>query len=130
MRNGMTYKYDLSLPVPRLYAIVEAVRERVRAVDAAGACGFGHLGDGNLHLNVFTKTYNAEIEKLIEPFVYEFTAADRGSISAEHGLGLMKAPYLHYSKDRMTIELMRRLKDMWDPHGILNPYKCLPRDAA
>jgi len=148
VRYGKTYKYDLSLPVPKLYDIVEDMRTKVSKFDGAGACGFGHLGDGtgeiffckfstfffllsfflsgNLHLNVFSKAYNAELLHAIEPYVYEFTAKDRGSISAEHGLGLMKAPYLSYSKDATTIEWMRRIKNQWDPSGILNPYKYLP----
>lgn len=53
--------------------------------------GYGHLGDGNLHLNVSCKEYTPEVEAQIEPFVYEWTSQHRGSISAEHGLGRMKA---------------------------------------
>ena len=53
--------------------------------------GYGHLGDGNLHLNVSCAQYEAAILDRIEPYVYEWTAARRGSISAEHGLGQMKA---------------------------------------
>ena len=53
--------------------------------------GYGHLGDGNLHLNVSCAKYEGAILDRIEPYVYEWTAARRGSISAEHGLGQMKA---------------------------------------
>jgi D-2-hydroxyglutarate dehydrogenase len=53
--------------------------------------GYGHLGDGNLHLNVSCAEYSDSIVEHIEPFVYEWTASHRGSISAEHGLGRMKA---------------------------------------
>ncbi|EFJ33926.1 hypothetical protein SELMODRAFT_8991, partial [Selaginella moellendorffii] len=58
----------------------------------------------------------------IEPFVYEWTAAHKGSVSAEHGLGFMKAHAIHYSR---SIELMRKMKAMLDPNGIFNPYKVI-----
>ena len=63
---------------------------------------------------------------VIEPFLYEWTRSVRGSISAEHGLGVMKAHALGYSKDLVAIALMRRLKALFDPQGLLNPYKVLP----
>ena len=53
--------------------------------------GYGHLGDGNLHLNISTRKLDRAIEERLEPFVYEWTSERRGSISAEHGLGQMKA---------------------------------------
>ncbi len=58
--------------------------------------------------------------------MYEFVRQHNGSISAEHGIGLMKAGALPYSKGPVAIELMRRLKEVVDPYGILNPYKVLP----
>lgn len=63
----------------------------------------------------------------IEPYVYEFVRQHNGSISAEHGIGLMKAGALPYSKGPVAIELMRRIKETVDPYGILNPYKVLPQ---
>lgn len=80
-----------------------------------------------MHLNITSPTYSESFIKQIEPFVYQWTSEHRGSISAEHGLGVMKAPYLHYSKSPESIELMRRIKNLFDPKGILNPYKFLPR---
>nr|GFA37930.1 D-2-hydroxyglutarate dehydrogenase, mitochondrial isoform X1 [Tanacetum cinerariifolium] len=62
----------------------------------------GHLGDGNLHLNVSAPKYVDDILAKIEPFVYEWTSRHRGSISAEHGLGLMKAEKIYYSKSSET----------------------------
>ncbi len=58
--------------------------------------------------------------------MYERTAAQRGSVSAEHGLGLMKAGCIGYSKPDLAVHLMRQVKHAFDPHGILNPYKVLP----
>ena len=63
---------------------------------------------------------------LIEPFVYDFTRTRQGSVSAEHGVGLAKNCYLGHSKSAAAIALMRGIKQQFDPHGILNPYKMLP----
>lgn len=81
---------------------------------------------GNLHLNVTTPQYDKEVVRHIEPFLYEYTSECAGSISAEHGLGLMKNTHLHYSKSPSTIQLMHSMKALMDPKGILNPYKTLP----
>ena len=89
---GATYKYDLSLPVGEMYELVEATRARVAGLPMpCRVLGYGHLGDGNLHLNVSTARYDSAVLARLEPWVYEWTAARRGSISAEHGLGRMKA---------------------------------------
>ncbi|KAG8383377.1 hypothetical protein BUALT_Bualt04G0006200 [Buddleja alternifolia] len=124
MKAGAVYKYDLSLPPEKMYDLVEEMRERLG--DAANVVAYGHLGDGNLHLNISTQQYNNSILSKIEPFVYEWTSKQRGSISAEHGLGLMKADKIHYSKSAETVQLMAAIKRLLDPNGILNPYKVLP----
>ena len=82
---GPVYKYDLSLPLSEIYRIVEETRERLSSHREATVVAYGHLGDGNLHLNVSVPEYNKEILGCIEPFVYEYTAQHKGSISAEHG---------------------------------------------
>ncbi len=82
-----------------------------------------HTGDGNLHLNVSCPAYDPAVAQLLEPYVYEWTQRHQGSISAEHGLGIMKAPHIHYSKSPEAIAWMRRIKDLFDPRGILNPCK-------
>ncbi|KAK8918747.1 hypothetical protein KSP39_PZI021902 [Platanthera zijinensis] len=124
-KAGAVYKYDLSLPVEMLYSVVEEIRTRLG--NAAKVLGFGHLGDGNLHLNILSANYDSKILAQIEPFVYEWTAQHRGSISAEHGLGLMKAEKIHYSKSAENVNLMVSIKKLLDPKGILNPYKVLPQ---
>lgn len=86
-----------------------------------------YVGDGNLHLNISLKEYDSEIMKKIEPFVYEYTSKLRGSVSAEHGIGFKKPNYMHYSKSETAIGLMKEIKKMMDPNGILNPYKVLPK---
>ncbi|GJN10052.1 hypothetical protein PR202_ga28111 [Eleusine coracana subsp. coracana] len=99
VKVGAVYKYDLSIPVEKLYDIVEEMRIRVEVL------GYGHLGDGNLHLNILSSKYDESVLAQIEPFVYEWTSAQRGSISAEHGLGLMKAEKIHYSKSPEAVSL-------------------------
>lgn len=83
-------------------------------------------GDGNIHLNISTKEFSQDILKRIEPFVYEHTSQLRGSVSAEHGIGFRKPKYVHYSKTEPAINLMKDIKRIMDPNGILNPYKVLP----
>lgn len=123
-RSGYVYKYDLSVPVDAMYGLVEATRARLGG--GAAVFGYGHLGDGNLHLNVTTSEYCAKTEALLEPFVYEWTAEHRGSVSAEHGVGRMKVGALHYTKGEAAVSAMRAIKRTLDPKGILNPYKVLP----
>ncbi|KAG4069502.1 hypothetical protein HA402_006868 [Bradysia odoriphaga] len=126
LRDGYCFKYDISLPLPHFYEIVEIMRKRL-GNQARRICGYGHLGDANLHLNISSSEYSADLHKQIEPFVYEHTSTLRGSISAEHGIGFMKTKYLKLSKNQQAIDLMGEIKNRMDPNGILNPYKVLPR---
>lgn len=125
IKEGYVFKYDISLPLPHFYDIVPVMRERVGDL-AIRACGYGHVGDSNLHLNVSCTEFNDELYKRVEPFVYEYTSKLNGSVSAEHGIGFLKTKYLKYSKRPEALELMRELKTIMDPNGILNPYKVLP----
>ncbi|MBN3298528.1 D-2-hydroxyglutarate dehydrogenase, mitochondrial [Amia ocellicauda] len=123
--DGYTYKYDISLPVEKIYQLVEDMRGHL-GIRAKSVVGYGHVGDGNLHLNIVSPTYDPALLSAIEPYVYEWTAKHHGSISAEHGLGLKKRNYIHYSKPPEAVAVMRNIKAMLDPKGILNPYKTLP----
>lgn len=124
-KAGAVYKYDLSIPVEKLYDLVQETR--IRLGGKANVVGYGHLGDGNLHLNVSAPQYDKDILAEIEPFVYEWTSKHNGSISAEHGLGLMKAEKIYYSKSTATVQMMASIKKLLDPKGILNPYKVIPQ---
>lgn len=95
---------------------------------AKRVCGYGHVGDANLHLNVTCEKFTPEIYKLLEPFVYKYASQCNGSVSAEHGIGFLKTKYLRYSKKPEAIALMRQIKTLMDPNGILNPYKTLPME--
>ncbi|KAK2813973.1 hypothetical protein FQN50_000377 [Emmonsiellopsis sp. PD_5] len=130
--KGATYKYDVSIPLTELYQLVDDTRERLSKAGLIGddesypvrdVVGYGHMGDSNLHLNVAVRQYNKEVEKMIEPWVYEWIALRNGSISAEHGLGLAKREFIGYSKNDTMIKLMKQLKNLYDPNGIMNPYK-------
>ena len=71
-RAGAVYKYDISLPVKSMYDMVDKIRARLGS-RADGVLGYGHLGDGNLHLNVHTKKFDPEVLVLIEPYLFEQT---------------------------------------------------------
>ncbi|XP_030351982.1 D-2-hydroxyglutarate dehydrogenase, mitochondrial isoform X1 [Strigops habroptila] len=126
--DGYVYKYDISLPVGKLYDLVTDTRARL-GPSAKNVMGYGHLGDGNLHLNITAESYSHSLLDAIEPFVYEWTARYNGSISAEHGLGFKKKQFIQYSKSKEAILLMQHFKAMLDPKGILNPYKMLPSSS-
>ncbi|KAF9886760.1 hypothetical protein FE257_011137 [Aspergillus nanangensis] len=129
---GGTYKYDVSIPLPELYQLVEDCKARLTKMGFVGdddsfpvraVVGYGHMGDSNLHLNIAVRQYNKEVEKAIEPWVYEWIQKRNGSISAEHGLGLAKKEFIGYSQNDTMVKLMKQLKGLYDPNGIMNPYK-------
>lgn len=128
---GGMYKYDMSLQLKDLYSVSEAVTKRLDAAGLIGAApkpivksvGYGHVGDGNIHLNIAVREFTKEIENLLEPFVYEYIRSKKGSISAEHGVGFHKKGHLHYSRSEIEIRFMKDIKKHYDPNGILNPYK-------
>ena len=124
---GGVYKYDVSIPLAELYELVEETRERLTSAGLVGAnekhpvvgvVGYGHMGDSNLHLNVVTRRFEKEVEKKLEPFVYEWISKRNGSISAEHGLGIAKKPYIGYSRSETMIRLMKQIKNLYDPVGL------------
>jgi FAD/FMN-containing dehydrogenase len=121
---GGVYKYDLSIPISELYSLVDETREKIAEAGLIGetedhpvvkVVGYGHMGDSNLHLNVATRRYDERVEKVLEPFVYEWISKRNGSISAEHGLGLAKKKYIGYSRSDTMIRLMKQLKNLYDP---------------
>jgi FAD/FMN-containing dehydrogenase len=129
--TGLPHKNDVALPIARLEAFcAELESVFVREYPGWEVCLFGHIGDGNLHVNVMKP------EALdVTEFRARTAAADRdlftlvqrhgGSISAEHGIGLLKKPYLGYSRSDEELALFRSIKAALDPNGILNPGKIL-----
>ncbi|KAL7006436.1 D-lactate ferricytochrome c oxidoreductase [Cystobasidiomycetes sp. EMM_F5] len=112
-----------------MYEVIEDIRARFKEKGmfedgSIKLCvGYGHVGDGNIHLNVVANKWDSKVEDVLEPWVYEWVSERKGSISAEHGLGVMKAPHIGYSQSDEAISLMRTLKKAIDPKNIMNPYK-------
>jgi len=126
-RGGYTFKFDVSLPILRFSEATNYVKTQLESRGYANAEVFqyGHIGDGNLHLNVWAPEHSDDLQTAIEDSVYGFVAKFRGSVSAEHGIGIMKASKLHLSKSPEAIKLMQIMKHTLDPHNILNPGKVL-----
>lgn len=125
-KMGLTHKFDVTVPpgsVPDFLARIGAI--------ADGFPGFmpilyGHLGDGNVHVNMVQGEGLSEpafraAEEALARLVYDLVRKFTGSISAEHGIGMLKRAYLGYSRTPEEIALMRRMKALLDPRGILNP---------
>ncbi|TAN48607.1 MAG: FAD-binding oxidoreductase [Betaproteobacteria bacterium] len=121
-RWGLPFAFDVSLPIREMPAYVERVRGELHAAwPQVRAWVFGHMGDGNLHVVVSPDGLPADARPAVERIVYEPLAAIGGAISAEHGIGLEKKPWLQISRSAEEIALMRALKQTLDPKGILNP---------
>ncbi len=116
---------DVSMDIAEMAGFLDAFdRELKEALPDAINLVFGHIGDNNLHL--FVSTRREGDLKTIFDIGYRLTGAHRGSVSAEHGIGVLKRGYLHYSRSPEELALMRRLKDALDPKGILNPGRVIP----
>lgn len=131
--DGYVFKYDLSMQVSELYTCVEALRNHINShanqEDAAKIKrlnGYGHIGDGNLHINISCDEYDSGVEKILEPFIYNYVSKINGSVSAEHGLGFKKSKYIYLSKPENSVKIMKQIKNLLDPKGLMNPYKVLP----
>ena len=120
-----TFGFDVSLPIGAMEAYVESIQTAmVQQFGAAMRCWvYGHLGDGNLHINVWSSQLQAADAARVAAIVYAPLAASHGSISAEHGVGLEKKAFLGLCRTREEIDAMRRLKRAFDPRNILNPGK-------
>jgi FAD/FMN-containing dehydrogenase len=120
------FGFDVSMTIRYMETYVEDVRAKLKAEWAEHVCFvFGHMGDGNLHLNVHVGSGDAESRRRVEEIVYGGLAERQGSISAEHGVGLEKRAYLSLCRTKEELGLMRTLKHAMDPKGILNPGKIL-----
>jgi len=123
-RNGPCVTFDVSLRIADMPGYVAEVDAKLKARwPKVDNYVFGHLGDGNLHLLVWTGEKGPENKKAVEEIVYGPLAAIGGSVSAEHGIGLHKKAYLPVSRNAGEIALMKTLKQALDPNGILNPGK-------
>ncbi|MDQ7732881.1 FAD-binding oxidoreductase [Halomonas sp. SpR1] len=118
--------FDVSLPIADMQRYTDALEAQLtQRWREARLVVFGHLGDGNLHISVCAGSAEPEIRREVEAMVYQPLAALGGSVSAEHGIGLEKRPWLGTCRSSAEIELMHTLKQALDPLNLLNPGKVL-----
>jgi len=129
--EGGSIKHDISVPVSAIARFVEEASAAVlKLMPSARIVPFGHFGDGNIHFNVSQPKDMDKAEFLsrwdeVADAVHGVALRFGGSISAEHGIGRMKAHLLETIKSPVEMDMMRRIKAAFDPHGILNPGKVL-----
>ncbi len=130
------YKNDLTVKVAELPGFLDEVDAIVGdSYPDFEICWYGHIGDGNVHLNILkpadmdVAAFNHQCHEM-SPRIFDVVASHNGSISAEHGVGLLKRDFLHFSRSAEELELMRGIKSVFDPDGIMNPGKLLPRRSS
>jgi len=118
--------FDISLGIPDMDDYAREVREQLsQRWPEYQMVTFGHLGDGNIHLGIGVGSLDPESVHAVEQIVYQSLGRRQGVISAEHGIGLEKRAYLHHSRSKEEINLMRTIKNAMDPKNILNPGRVL-----
>jgi len=129
--EGGSIKHDVSVPIAKIPEFITSANELVaKMVPGSRPCPFGHYGDGNIHYNVSQPVgadknrFMAQWDPVTEA-VHQIVLDLGGSISAEHGIGRMKREKLKKVKSEVEIDIMRGIKDLLDPKGILNPGKVL-----
>ena len=108
--------------IPELFVLVD----RLRAESGLLIPAFGHVGDGNIHVNIMVDANDAETNarvRVAEQALFEGVVALEGSVTGEHGIGFSKAKYLPLEVSPQTIAVMKRVKQAFDPKGLLNPGK-------
>jgi FAD/FMN-containing dehydrogenase len=128
---GAICSSDISLPLSELPGFIDAAGLRIAEFGALRINCFGHLGDGNLHYNIFPPAGTnvvdyADIRGDLQQAVHRLTHELGGSVSAEHGVGRLKVNDIEVFGDPVKLHLMRQIKDTLDPQAILNPGAVLP----
>ena len=125
------YKNDISVTVARVPEFVKEVDEIVQSrYPDFEVIWFGHIGDGNMHLNILKPAAVSREDflercKIVSDWVYAAVQKHGGAISAEHGVGSVKRPFLHYSRSETEQAYLRAIKACFDPKGIMNPGKTI-----
>ena len=126
--EGLNIKHDISVPVSRIpQFVVETDALLQSKIPGIRLVNFGHLGDGNLHYNVQAPAgadgpaFLQNHEDEVNTWVFDQVKAFNGSISAEHGIGSLKADKLSHYKDPTALAMMKAIKQALDPHNIMNP---------
>lgn len=121
-----TINFDVSVPLGRIGDCVDEIRAGLQArFPKLQYVFFGHAGDSNIHLVAGPITEVDPTGHGIETIVYDIIRAYGGSVSAEHGIGLHKKPWLAYSRSEAELDLLRKMKAVVDPQGLMNPGKVL-----
>jgi FAD/FMN-containing dehydrogenase len=119
-------RFDVSVPLNRMSEAVEHLRQEMpRQWPDAIYVVFGHVADSNIHINVAIRDMDDSTRKGVQKLVYDLVSELEGSISAEHGIGRIKRPYLPLSRTEPERAVMAKMKQMLDPEGILNPGRVL-----
>jgi FAD/FMN-containing dehydrogenase len=121
--KGTPVKLDVAVPVQRLAELLDEVHGLVAGIDGGELIVFGHLAEGNVHVNVLGATDRAAE---VTEFVLSTAIALGGTISAEHGIGIAKAHWLGRLKGDATVAALRAVKHALDPHGVFNPGVLFP----
>ena len=128
-RDGASLKHDVSVPIGAIPALLEGAQARLAAAfPGARPCPFGHLGDGNIHLNVSQPrdadgtAFRAEAHRC-RALIHDLVLEHEGSFAAEHGVGQLKADELLRRRGGVELEMMRAIRHALDPAGIMNPGK-------
>lgn len=122
--------FDVSLRIADMLAFTDELEQVIRKVDpACRAIVFGHVGDGNLHIAVHRPPSREDAFALIEHAVYGLVERYGGSVSAEHGIGMLKREFLGHTRTAAEISVMRALKNTLDPKGTLNRDRIFERST-
>lgn len=125
--GGIPHKLDVGVPLARLDDFIEQVPQVARAAGGRRVILFGHLGDGNVHVNVLG---GAPDDPAVDDAVLSLALQCGGTISAEHGIGVAKASWLVRARGQAWVSAMRAVKGALDPHDLLNPGVVLPALAS
>ena len=125
-RIGSVSSHDISVPISAVPEFIKAAPGKLAEIDDFRINCFGHLGDGNLHYNVFpqpgkTRADHAHQRDAVKACIHDLAHSMGGSVSAEHGIGRLKVKDLETYSDPAKLEMMRAIKAALDPKGILNP---------
>jgi len=127
--EGQCVKHDISIPIGMIPEFLDQSRERLARIVEHRLSVFGHLGDGNLHYNLLPlpdARFDETLAKQLSETLYNYVEEIGGSFSAEHGIGIFRRGELEHYKSPVAFSLMRRIKEAFDPNGIMNPGKLFP----
>ncbi|KAI8089043.1 uncharacterized protein BX664DRAFT_332036 [Halteromyces radiatus] len=129
--SGTAMTYDVSMNIRLFPQMMQDVKTHFESKGLLGSrytniLGFGHVGDGNLHIMANMHGFDQKEQEEFDDYIFNWTIKHKGSLSAEHGVGIHKVDYMIKSKNPIQLQLMHKIKSTLDKKGIMNPYKVLP----